>query len=90
MQAVATELSATPETTSALRATACPESERSRHSEATAEFHCFGEKSLKQFVSVHLFYNWPLSSRASQEVSSWGVQDANTRGRNRYWRRIDS
>ena len=37
---------ATPETTSALRATACPESERSRHSEATAEFHCFLERRV--------------------------------------------
>src|SRR5271166_3478808 len=39
--------SATPETTSALRATACPESERSRHSEATAEFRRFLERRFK-------------------------------------------
>src|SRR5271167_2877636 len=37
---------ATPQTTSALRATACPESERSRHSEATAEFRCFLERRV--------------------------------------------
>ena len=46
MQALAAEFRLPPETTFALRATACPQSgKRSRHGEATAEFRC----SLREF-----------------------------------------
>src|SRR5271165_6493230 len=39
--------------------------ERSRHSEATAESAAFGVKSLKHFVSIHLF-----SKLAQQHIPS--------------------